>query len=118
MWTNERRIYFNDFAETPVHPAEMDLDGMVEEERRAEPVGVNYEDRQILSTNASPTQQSSLGTTISNDETTMTNPVINEQTAALSLDIPAQSAITTLGAEALTVTTTSVANGPTFTTYS
>eukprot|EP00794_Sanderia_malayensis_P016468 gene16468-18105_t len=36
---------FNDSPETPVRPAEADLDDVLEEERRAEPVGVNYEDR-------------------------------------------------------------------------
>eukprot|EP00794_Sanderia_malayensis_P016390 gene16390-18027_t len=37
--------YFTDSAETPVHSTQADLDDVLEEDRRAEPVGVNYEDR-------------------------------------------------------------------------
>eukprot|EP00794_Sanderia_malayensis_P004275 gene4275-4843_t len=36
---------FNDSAETPVHSTQADLDDVLEEDRRADPVGVNYEDR-------------------------------------------------------------------------
>eukprot|EP00794_Sanderia_malayensis_P010284 gene10284-11345_t len=34
---------FDDSAETPVHPTQVDLYGMFEKERRTEPVEVNYE---------------------------------------------------------------------------